>query len=163
MWFYAICAGVVSCVIIVVAVVAVWTMRELVRQSKGMALRAEELSRQSEELVGELRRMLSAAEEAATASGRQLQGFIRSAGQLGEACSGFAGAVRQVSESVNQAAERRIRHSANKYGPQINEALNWAEAGLTAWQWWKKHCAQAPPSSESPERAGGHDKYEGSD
>ncbi|WP_270170059.1 hypothetical protein [Paenibacillus sp. SYP-B4298] len=166
MWFYIICAGAASASIVLVAMVGIWAIREVVRQFKGVALRAEQLSCQSEELVGELRRLLSAAEDAAATAaeqGRQLQGFIHSASQLGEACSGFAGAMQQLSESVTRSADRRVRQAANKYGPQLDEALNWAEAAMTAWQWWKKKCSQASPASESRERGGGHDKYEGSD
>ncbi|WP_028562461.1 DUF948 domain-containing protein [Paenibacillus pinihumi] len=158
-----ICVCIATAAFTALAIAMILSMRSIVRQVSGIAHQTEMLRQQSAELLGELRRVLTDAEEAVTSTGKQMKVFIHSASQLGEAFSRTAGAVNELSGAVTRTAADRVKKTANKYGPHIDEALNWAEAGLTVWHWWQKKCSAASKSAALSGQDEGHDKYERSE
>ncbi|MBJ6359811.1 hypothetical protein ACFOQM_00540 [Paenibacillus sp. GCM10012307] len=153
-----ICASIATAAFIVLVIAMIFSMRSIVRDVKGIAHQTKLLQQQTAGLLGELRRVLTEAEQAVAGTGKQMKGFLHSASLLGESFTRTAGAVNELSSAVTRTATARVKQTANKYGPHIEEALNWAEAGLTAWHWWQKKCSAASKSSALSGQDEGHDK-----
>ncbi|MBD2867524.1 DUF948 domain-containing protein [Paenibacillus arenilitoris] len=136
---------------------------------------AEAMQRDVHKLAQELSGLAAPAEATIREAHKHLQSagrLFEAAGQVGAAIAHTTSAVERVSSVLSESAERHANRAATKR--QVEEALEWAELGMAAWQLWqtsRKAAAPAgtvhdPKPERKPESSGrdeGHAKNEGSD
>ena len=89
----------------------------------------------------------------------QLAGAARlfeAAERLGDAAADVSSAVSRVSSAIAMTADRHLTGDGGKYRKQIEGALDWAEAGYAAWQFWQSKRNEARSSACSG-HGEGHD------
>ncbi|MFF2481536.1 DUF948 domain-containing protein [Paenibacillus sp. NPDC058071] len=99
---------------------------------------ADELSRRLQGSAERLERIAEPAEETIRTVNRQLHSVNR----LFEAASHIGGTIEHASRAANEAAavlaKSVSRHAERDSGQRrVEEALDWAELGMAAWQLWQ--------------------------
>lgn len=133
---------------------------------------AEAVQRDMHRLSAELSGVLQPAEETIRTVHRQLQsldGLFTAARQVGGTLEQTTAAMERVTAVLSLSAARHAERISEER--QANEAMQWAELGMTAWQLWQNSRKQAASrktdnSSFHSESRGcdeGHSKNEGSD
>jgi uncharacterized protein YoxC len=139
----------------VVLVSAILLMLQQVgKKISRLAAAAESVQEEVLALIGELRNLSRSTADTVAGMQRQLKRADRllgAADELGDTASNAAAAARRITEAVEQTAMRFVAQAEERYKPQINEALDWTELGLTAWRWWQSKRHPASPSPKIPQ------------
>ncbi|MFD0713916.1 hypothetical protein [Paenibacillus sp. GCM10027626] len=77
--------------------------------------------------------------------------------RCGRSADELAAAVSKISAAISNSAARYVEQGGGKYGSQITEALEIAEAGFAAWHFWQTKRKEYQRSSACSGYDEGHD------
>jgi len=145
-------AAAASLAFVVLTVFAIMSLRSASRKLGRLEERSVRVEQEAIALLQELRQLSKQASESTASLNRQLHRTERlfdGTEQLEDAIRQTADAALRVSATIHRTAVRHVERTASVHKERIGEALDWAELGWTAWQWWQaKRAEAAGPSSE---------------
>ncbi len=148
-------AAAASLAFVVLTVFAIVTLRSASQKVARLEERSLRVEQEAVALLVELRKLSERAAETTVKLNRQLSRTDRlfeAAEQLEDAVRQTADAAQRVSGTIHRTAVQHVERTAAAHKERIGEALDWAELGWTAWQWWQsKRAAAAAADSPPPE------------
>lgn len=148
-------AAAASLAFVVLTVFAIVAMRSASRKVERLEERSMRIEQEAVALLVDLRKLSERAAETTVKLNKQLSRTDRlfeAAEQLEDAVRQTADAAQRVSGTIHRTAVQHVERTAIAHKERIGEALDWAELGWTAWQWWQaKRAAAAAADSPVPE------------
>ncbi|WP_331701620.1 DUF948 domain-containing protein [Paenibacillus sp. IITD108] len=147
-WSIAIAAG---AFVVLVAGILLALHKALVHWGR-MQITIEELGKQVQATQTELGLILQPAADTVQAINDQLQSsrkLFQAAEQASEAVDQVSKAAGHLTNLLSDAAVRYVEQSSKKQQKQVDEALQWAEIAVIAWQLWQKGRSRAVKMEQS--------------
>lgn len=155
-WLLAVIA---ASAVMLAAGILIW-LRAADRKLARLLEAAQSVERSAQTAAVQLGELLQPAAAAVRTVGRGLDNaekIFDAAGRLGEAAEETSAAICRMSAALNATAARHVERAGGKYRSQIADAMDWAEVGLAAWQFWQTKRRDSR-SSACPRHDEGHDK-----
>lgn len=143
-------AAVAAAAFVVLTAAVIVALRSLLARINRFERSVRTIEEQSAAVMQELRELASEASGTVQKVSRQLDradGLFEAAGRLGESMQQTAAAVTRVTTAIDRTAAAHVERSIKANRERIGDALDWAEAGWTAWRWWqaKRESASTVP------------------
>ncbi|MFC5649220.1 DUF948 domain-containing protein [Paenibacillus solisilvae] len=154
-WFQAVFA---AAFVLLVAGILLW-LRAADRKLARLVHTAENMERQAHAASAQVTDFVQTTTTVMQNIQGQLDGvskLMEATKRIGQSAETVSCTVSRLSDAMAQTADRHIAKAGGKYKHQIADALDWAEVGYAAWQFWQtKRKENSPPvCSEHDE---GHD------
>lgn len=149
-WSAAVAAG--AFVVLVIAVI-IAIRSALIRLGRMQNL-AEAIQQDLHKLSLEMSGILQPAEETVRTVNHQLQSvswLFKAARQVGDTLEQTTSAIENAAAVLSQAARRHAERASEER--QVDEAMQWAELGMTAWQLWQSRRGSAAGAGETDDSA----------
>ncbi|MCQ6560802.1 DUF948 domain-containing protein [Paenibacillus mendelii] len=153
-------AAFVAAFVMLVAGVLLW-LRAADRKLARLMETAEAIQRSTGEMTAQVCSLVAPAADTIKTIQRQLDGATRlvdAAKRMGESAEQVSATVNRLSAALSEHAIKHMERGG-KYRNQIAEALDIAEAGYAAWQFWQSK-RKDTRSSACSEQDEGHDTTE---
>ncbi|QYR23323.1 DUF948 domain-containing protein [Paenibacillus sp. sptzw28] len=152
-------AAFVAAFVMLVFGVLLW-LRAADRKLLRLLQTAEALERHAKTTADQFTQFIQPASATVKSVQRQLDSATRvfeSARRIGDAADQVADAVSRLSGALSDTTERYVAKAGGKYRRQIADALDWAEIGHAAWQFWQAKRKENSSSSACSDYGEGHD------
>jgi len=94
---------------------------------------------------------------------KAVNGLFQAASVLGESVENASAAVNAMTAAMANKARQQAERIENKRMKGLDEALDWAEVGMTAWQLWQSIRDKVVKKPACSGEDDGHDNNGGSD
>jgi len=151
-------AASVAAFVMLVLGVLLW-LRSVDRKLVQLVSAAEAMERHAGATAAQTCELMEAASETVKSVQRQLDGasgMLKSLRRIGETADQTTKTISALSGALSETTERYVAKSGGKYQRHLNEALDWAEVGYTAWQFWQTKRKENRDSSACPGYVKGH-------
>ncbi|GGD54220.1 DUF948 domain-containing protein [Paenibacillus nasutitermitis] len=151
-------AASVAAFVMLVLGVLLW-LRSVDRKLVQLIKAAEAMERHAGAAAAQTCELMEAASKTLKTVQRQLDdasGMLKSVQRIGETVDHTTRAISALSGVLSETTERYVAKSGGKYQRHLSEALDWAEVGYTAWQFWQTKRKENRNSSACPDYVKGH-------
>ncbi|GFN30200.1 DUF948 domain-containing protein [Paenibacillus xylaniclasticus] len=162
----------IGCIVAVTVIFAALTaglligLRTIVSRVVLIQLSSERLEQDVRALLIKLQKTSERADETLeliSAQLRAVSGLFQAASLLGESVENASAAVNSMTAALSNKARQQAERIENKKLRGLDEALDWAEVGMTAWQLWQSVRDKIAKKSACSGEDDGYDKRGGSD
>ncbi|MBW7476153.1 hypothetical protein K0T92_15525 [Paenibacillus oenotherae] len=132
-------AALVAGFILLVAGILIW-LRAADRKLALLLEAAQSMERSVGTTAAQVCEFVQPATESARIVQRQLDQTARifdAARRVGDAAADASDTLCRMTELLNETASRHVEQAGGKYRHRIADAMDWAEVGLAAWQFWQ--------------------------
>jgi uncharacterized protein YoxC len=160
------CEVVATVVFIILTIGLLIGLRIIIMRLRQMQLSAERLEQDMHDLMRTLQGTAERAEVALDLVSAQLKaisGLFQAASVLGESVENASVAVNAMTAAMANKARQQAERIENKRIKGLDEALDWAEVGMTAWQLWQSVRDKVVKKPACSGGGDGHDNNGGSD
>ncbi|MWC28879.1 DUF948 domain-containing protein [Paenibacillus sp. MMS18-CY102] len=160
------CAVAATVVFIVLAIGLLIGLRAVVYRLALMQQSTEKLERDMRTLMLKLQGTTDRMDDTlglVSAQLRAMSGLFQAASLMGESVENASAAMNAMTAALSNKARQQAERIENKRLKGLDEALDWAEVGMTAWQLWQSVRDKVANKPACSGEGDGYDKDGGSD